>query len=86
MGMSEIRFELKPVAEKRKRRFVKRESKYAPILDRFIGGEHDLVKVEVENRDANYMRVQLIKLIEARGLEDRVKASVANGELYLEKV
>ena len=81
MGMSEIRFELKPVAEKR-RRGLRRESKYAPILDRFIGGEHDLVKVAVENRDANYMRVQLIKLIEARGLEDRVKASVANGELY----
>jgi len=33
--MSEIRFELKPVAEKTKRRFEKR-SKYDPILDRFI--------------------------------------------------
>ena len=52
---SEIRFVLKPVAEKPERRFERR-SKYYPILDRFIEGEHDLVKVEVENRDANYMR------------------------------
>ncbi|NVM24165.1 MAG: hypothetical protein HWN68_20595 [Desulfobacterales bacterium] len=83
--MSEIRFELKHVAEKPKRRF-KRGSKYAPILDRFMEGEHDLVKVEVENRDGTSIRTQLIKLIVKRGLKDRVKASVADGALYLEKV
>jgi len=43
------------------------------------------VKVEVENRDANYVRSQLAKLIEARDLEYRVKASVVNGVLYLER-
>ncbi|NVM22592.1 MAG: hypothetical protein HWN68_12540 [Desulfobacterales bacterium] len=83
--MSEIRFKLKPVAKKSKRGF-KRRSKYAPILDRFIEGEHDLVRVEVENRSGTSIRTQLIKLIEKRGLEDRVKASVADGALYLEKV
>ena len=83
--MSEIRFELKPVAEKRKRG-LKRRSKYAPILDRFMEGEHGVVKVEVENRNGTSIRTQLIKLIKKRGLKDRVKASVADGELYLEKV
>ena len=83
--MSEIRFELKPVAEKRKRG-LKRGSKYAPILNQFMEGEHGLVKVEVENRNVNSIRTQLVKLIEARGLEDRVKASVVNRALYLEKV
>ena len=83
--MSKIRFELKPVAEKPKRS-LKRRSKYAPILDQFIEGEHGLVKVEMENRNGTSIRTQLIKLIEARCLKDRVRASVADGELYLEKV
>ena len=84
--MSGISFELKPVAEKRKRGVVKRGSKYDPILDQFMESEHDIVRVEVENRDGNSLRPQLINLIEKRGLEGRVKASVADGALYLEKV
>ena len=83
--MSEISFELKHVAEKPKRRF-KRRSKYAPILNQFMEGGHGLVKVEVENRGADSIRPQLVKLIEKRGLEGRVKASVIGGALYLEKV
>jgi len=81
--MDELIFRLRRVVEKTKR---KRESKYSPILDQFIEGKHDLVEVEVENRDANYMRHQLARLIEERGLEDRVKASAVAGVLYLEKV
>ena len=84
--MSEIRFELKPVAEKPKIRLGKRRSKYDLILDRFMEGEHDVVEVEVENRGASYMRQILVALVKARGLEDRVKASVVAGVLYLEKV
>ena len=84
-GRSGMRFELKPVAEKPKRRFRK-GSKYDPILDRFIEGEHDLVEVEVKNRNASYIRINLANRIKKRGLEDRVEASVVNGVLYLEKV
>ena len=80
----QLRFELKPVSEKGKRRF-KKGRKYAPILDRFVEGGHGLVQVEVEGRSASYMRARMIKLIEERGLEDRVKASVLHGVLYLEK-
>lgn len=83
--MNEIRFELRRVAEKPIIRFERRRSKYDPILDRFIEGGHGLVEVEVENRDAGYMRSQLVRLIKERDLEDRVRASVVNGVLYLER-
>jgi hypothetical protein len=82
--MGGMRFELKPVAEKSNRTYSKR-SKYGPIIDAFLSGGHDLVRVEVEGRDANYMRFQLFRVIESRELEDLLKASVVNGELYLEK-
>ena len=81
--MRGVTFELKPVDGKPKR--THRRSKYDPIIDEFLSGGNDLVRVEVEDRDADYMRYQLIRIIESRGLEKLVKASVVNGELYLEK-
>lgn len=83
--MGGIRFELKPVAEKPKSSFVKR-SKYDPIIDRFLSGGYDLVKVEIENKKANYIRGQLLRIIDSRGLKHIMKDSVVNGELYLEKI
>ena len=83
--MNEVKFNLKPVTEKPSRRYRK-GSKYDPILDSFLEGEHELVKVEVRNKDANYLRTQLNKRIEARGIEDKVKVSVVNNVAYLEKV
>ena len=82
--MSEVKFDLKPVEKKPSRKYRK-GSKYDPILDSFMEGEHDLVKVEVENKDANYLRTQLNKRIEARELANRVKVSVVNNIAYLEK-
>jgi hypothetical protein len=80
--MSEIKFNLKPVDEKPSRRYRK-GSKYDPILDAFTEGTDSLVEVTIKGKDANYLRTQLNKRIEARGLE--VKTSVVNGVLYLEK-
>lgn len=80
-----MRFELKPVDERPKRSF-KRGSKYDPIIDRFIMENHDLVRVEAENRNSNYMRINLNRLIISRGMKDRVKASVVDGGLYLERI
>jgi len=82
--LSEVKFDLKPVEKKPSRKYRK-GSKYDPILDSFMEGEHDLVKVEVENKDANYLRTQLNKRIEARELANRVKVSVVNNIAYLEK-
>lgn len=81
--MSEVKFELKPRKKKPSRRYRK-GSKYDPILDSFIEGTDNLVEITVEGRDANYLRMQLNKRIEARGL--KLKTSVVNNVLYMEKV
>jgi hypothetical protein len=83
--MNEVKFDLKPVMKKPSRKYRK-GSKYDPILDSFLEGEHKLVKVEVRNKDANYLRTQLNKRIEARDIEDKVKVSVVNNVAYLEKI
>jgi hypothetical protein len=83
--LSEVKFNLKPVTEKPSRRYRK-GSKYDQILDDFMEREHSLVKVEVENKDSNYLRTQLNKRIEARNLADNVKISVVNNVAYLEKL
>ena len=80
--MSEVKFNLKPVEKKPSRRYRK-GSKYDPILDAFMEGTENLVEVTVPGKDANYLRTQLKKRIEAKGL--RVKTSVVNNVLYLEK-
>ncbi len=80
--MSEVEFDMKPVEKKPSRRYRK-GSKYDPILDAFMAGEDKLVNVTVEGKDANYLRTQMNKRIEAKGL--KVKTSVVNGVLYLQK-
>ena len=82
--MPEMNFNLTPVEEKPSRRYRK-GSKYDPIIDAFMEGSDDLVVVAAENKDANYLRTQLNKRIEARNLEG-VKVSVVNNSAYLEKV
>ena len=82
--MSEIGFNLQPVDEKPSRKYRK-GSKYDPILDAFMSGEANLVQVTIEGKDANYLRTQLNKRIEARNLSS-VKVSVVNNVAYLEKI
>lgn len=81
--MSEVKFDMKPVEKKPSRKYRK-GSKYDPILDAFTKGTDKLVEVTVEGRDANYLRTQLNKRIEARGLKG-IKTSVVNNVLYLQK-
>jgi len=82
-AMSEVRFNLKPVEEKPSRRYRK-GSKYDPIIEAFVEGDEDLVEVTVAGKDANYLRTQLTKRIDARNLT-RIKVSVVNNVAYLEK-
>jgi len=82
--MSEVEFNLKPIEEKPTRRYRK-GSKYDPILNRFMERAVNLVEVSMEGRDANYLRTQLNKRIEARNLRN-VKVSVVNNVCYLEKI
>lgn len=83
--MSEVKFDLKPVRRKPSRKYRK-GSKYDPIIDQFMKGTETLVEVSVEGKDANYLRTQLNKRIEAKRLGDEVKVSVVNNVAYLEKV
>ena len=64
--MTDVSFNLKPVTEKPSRRYRK-GSKYDPILDAFMSSMNSLVTVDVEGKDANYLRTQLNKRIEAKG-------------------
>ncbi len=82
--MSEVKYNLEAVDKKPTRKYRK-GSKYDPILDSFLESAHKLVKVEVENKDANYLRSQLNKRIEARDLQAMIKVSVVNNIAYLEK-
>ncbi len=82
--MTDVSFNLKPVSEKPSRRYRK-GSKYDPILDAFMSGMNSLVAVDVEGKDANYLRTQLNKRIEAKNLSG-LKVSVVNDTCYLEKV
>jgi hypothetical protein len=83
--MADVKFKLKPVNMKPSRGYRK-GSKYDPILDVFVQGEDRLVEVSIEDKDANYLRTQLNKRIEARRLEGAIKVSVVNSVTYLEKV
>ena len=80
--MGELSFNLTPVDEKPSRRYRK-GSKYDPILEAFMAGTDALVAVEIAGKDANYIRTQLNKRIDAKNL--RVKVSVVNNITYLEK-
>ena len=82
--MSELNYTSTPANEKPNRKYRK-GSKYDPILDAFLEQDHQLVQVTVAGREANYVRTQLNKRIEARNLEN-IKVSVINNVGYLEKV
>ena len=81
--MNEVKFDLKPVEEKPSRQYRK-GSKYDPVLSAFMSGIDNLVAVNVEGKDANYLRTQLNKRIEAKNLSN-VKVSVVNNVCYLER-
>jgi seryl-tRNA synthetase len=84
VNLSEVEFELKPVEEKPSRKYHKK-SKYDPIIDEFIEMDEDLVKVEIEDKEANYLRTQLKKRIDTRELQDELDVAVVNGVCYIEK-
>ena len=81
--MTEVKFNLSPVNNKPQRKYRK-GSKYDPIIDAFLEKDESLVTVEISGKDANYIRTQLKKRIDARGLSN-IDVSVVNNNVYLEK-
>ena len=82
--MSDVSFDLSPVEKKPNRKYRK-GSKYDPILDAFLENKDNLVEVSVKGKEANYLRTQLKKRIDARELGEKIDVSVANNKAYLEK-
>ena len=79
-----LEFTLKPVSEKPKRRYRK-GSKYDVVIEAFQKARNKMVAVSIGDKDANYMRTQLNKRIEALKLTKKIQVSVVNNVLYLEK-
>ena len=80
---SDVSFNLEPVSEKPSRKYRK-GSTYDPLLDAFLSGTNNLVAVTVPGKDANYLRTQQNKRIDARKLSG-VKVSLVDKICYLEK-
>ena len=82
--MSNLKFSLTPTDNKPTRRYRK-GSKYDPIIDDYRKQSYSLAKVSVPGKDANYLRTQLNKRLDARKITN-IKVSVVNNVCYLEKV
>lgn len=80
----EIPFNLTAVKTKPKRKYRK-GSKYDPLIDAFLSGKANMVECTVEGKDANYLRTQINKRIEAQKLESKMSVSVVNNILFLQK-
>lgn len=63
----------------------KRNKKYDQIIDAFCEGKSRLVRVDATGKEANYLRMQLKKRIDARELDKQIEVSVVNNSVYLEK-
>ena len=83
--MADVSFKLVDVDKKPNRKYRK-GSKYDPIIDQFMDGKSKLVKVEIKGKDADYVRTQLKKRIDARDMGTQIDVSVVNNVAYLEKM
>ena len=82
--MADHSFNLTEVEQKPHRTFSKK-SRYEPIITMFCERNSNLCRVEVAGKNANYVRLQLKKRIDAQELGNQVKVSVVNEVVYLEK-
>jgi len=80
--MSEIRFEMRPVNEKREKKYMK-GSIYDPIIDQFLESGQELVEISIEGKKPGYVVTQLDRRIDIRGLN--IIASRGGGFVYLER-
>ena len=81
--MSSLKFILTPTEDKPTRRYRK-GSKYDAIIDDFEKQKYTLAKVSVDGKEANYLRTQLNKRIDARKMKN-ISISVVNNICYIEK-
>ena len=58
---------------------------YDVVIEAFRKARNKMVAVSIGDEDANYMRTQLNKRIDAQKLSKKIQVSVVNNVLYLEK-
>jgi hypothetical protein len=78
-------FTLVSVEEKARGRKARR-SKYDAMIDQFMERGSLVTRVDGLDRSAAYLSLVIGKRIERRGLADKIKASCADGCLYLERL
>jgi len=61
------------------------DSKYDPIIDQFFEDNNNLVKVEVEGHEANYLLSKLQNRIDFHNLNSKIEVYMVNNVVYLEK-
>lgn len=81
--MSEIKFSMSSVAEKRVRESRQGRSKYDPIIDAFLEGEGNLVEINVPGMKGSYIMTQLSKRVKRRKLDINVES--VGDYVYLER-
>jgi hypothetical protein len=78
-------FTLTPVESKPSRTYRK-GSKYDPILEAFHSGSDNIATVSIPEKDANYIRTQLNKVIKRHPRKYRkISVSVVNETCYLQR-
>jgi ATP-dependent protease HslVU (ClpYQ) ATPase subunit len=83
--LDEVSFKIVEVREKPRKKQRKRSKKYDQIIDAFREGKSRLVRVDDTGKEANYLRLQLKKRIDACELGEQIRVSVVNNAAYLEK-
>lgn len=81
--IKDLKFSFKPAKEKPKRAYRK-GSKYDPVIDGFLASKEKMSVLTIEGYNANYLRTQINKRIEARNLKT-ITVSVVNNQCYLER-
>lgn len=83
---SGLSFKFAPIKEI-PRRAYRKGSKYDPVIEGFLKSNHAIAKVEIEGKDANYIRTQLTKRLDAdTKLRKKIEVSVINNICYLSRI
>jgi len=82
--MSELNYSLKPTKKKPTRKYRK-GSRYDAVLEGIKKSLDPMGIISIPNKEANYIRTQLQKRINALGIKN-IKLSVVNNQCYYEKV
>ena len=81
--MASIEFSMKTVSERRKRVKTMVKSRYDPIIDQFLEGDHKLVEINGPGKNGSYIKTQLSNRIKRRELD--LQVSSVGEYVYLEK-